>query len=130
MISSGRESMTQSGTICPAAGNAAKEADGITLEFLKLLQDSVVDTVRRSSPGNLVPTSFPDRLDRQQLNDAYNDPSSGIQSHRKRVAQPKIAVPWPAPGWSWWPPTSPSGHRNTRSRRFAARGLLNWGRPG
>ncbi|MFP3463021.1 cobalamin-independent methionine synthase II family protein [Arthrobacter globiformis] len=128
------------------AANAAKEADGITPEFLDLLETSVVDIVRRqkdlgidipndgeyghamsntvdygawwnysfarlggleptnvdrwadaavhrSTPGNIVLTSFPDRRDRQKFKDAYNDPSSGILAHRKSVAQPKIAGP-------------------------------------
>ncbi|MDQ0754395.1 cobalamin-independent methionine synthase II family protein [Arthrobacter sp. B3I4] len=128
------------------AANEAKEADGITAEFLDLLETSVVDVVqrqkdlgidiandgeyghtmsssvdygawwnysfsrlggleptdvdrwadakvRRSSPGHIVLTSFPDRRDRQLFNDAYNDPSSGILAHRKSVTQPKIAGP-------------------------------------
>jgi 5-methyltetrahydropteroyltriglutamate--homocysteine methyltransferase len=49
--------------------------------------------VHRSSPGNIVLTSFPDRRDRQKFNDAYSDPSSGILAHRKSVTQPKIAGP-------------------------------------
>jgi 5-methyltetrahydropteroyltriglutamate--homocysteine methyltransferase len=49
--------------------------------------------VHRSSPGNIVLTSFPDRRDRQAFNEAYNDPSSGILTHRKSVAQPKITGP-------------------------------------
>jgi 5-methyltetrahydropteroyltriglutamate--homocysteine methyltransferase len=49
--------------------------------------------VHRSSPGNIVLTSFPDRRDRKKFNDAYSDPSSGILSHRKSVAQPKIVAP-------------------------------------
>lgn len=128
------------------AANESKEANGITPEFLDLLETSVVDVVarqrnlgidipndgeyghamassvdygawwnysfarlggleptnvdrwadaevRRSSPGNIVLTSFPDRRDRQKFNDAYNDPSSGILAHRKSVTQPKIAGP-------------------------------------
>ena len=128
------------------AANEAKEADGITPEFLDLLETSVVDIVRRqgdlgidipndgeyghtmsgpvdygawwnysfsrlggleptevdrwadaavhrSTPGNIVLTSFPDRRDRQKFNEAYNDPSSGILAHRKSVTQPKIAGP-------------------------------------
>ncbi len=128
------------------AANEAKEADGITPEFLDLLETSVVDVVQRqkdlgidipndgeyghtmsssvdygawwnysfsrlggleptevdrwadaqvhrSTPGHIVLTSFPDRRDRQQFNDAYNDPSSGILAHRKAVTQPKIAGP-------------------------------------
>lgn len=128
------------------AANAAKEADGITPEFLELLEASVVDVVqrqkdlgidipndgeyghtmsssvdygawwnysfarlgglepttvdrwaesgvRRSSPGNVVLTSFPDRRDRQAFNEAYSDPASGILTHRRSVAQPKIAGP-------------------------------------
>jgi 5-methyltetrahydropteroyltriglutamate--homocysteine methyltransferase len=128
------------------AANEAKEADGITPEFLDLLETSVVDVVQRqkdlgidipndgeyghtmsssvdygawwnysfarlggleptdvdrwadagvhrSSPGNIVLTSFPDRRDRQKFNEAYNDPSSGILAHRKSVSQPKIAGP-------------------------------------
>lgn len=49
--------------------------------------------VHRSSPGNVVLTSFPDRRDRQAFSDAYNDPSSGILSHRKSVTQPKVVAP-------------------------------------
>ena len=128
------------------AANEAKEANGITQEFLDLLETSVIDVVarqrnlgidipndgeyghamassvdygawwnysfarlggleptnvdrwadaevHRSSPGNIVLTSFPDRRDRQKFNDAYNDPSSGILAHRKSVTQPKIAGP-------------------------------------
>ena len=128
------------------AANASKEANGITPEFLDLLETSVIDVVarqrnlgidipndgeyghamassvdygawwnysfarlggleptnvdrwadaevHRSSPGNIVLTSFPDRRDRQKFNDAYNDPSSGILAHRKSVTQPKIAGP-------------------------------------
>lgn len=128
------------------AANAAKESNGLTPEFLELLEASVVDVVqrqkdlgidipndgeyghtmsstvdygawwnysfarlggleptnvdrwaeaevRRSSPGNVVLTSFPDRRDRQAFNEAYNDPASGILTHRKSVAQPKIAGP-------------------------------------
>ncbi|MDQ0692633.1 methionine synthase II (cobalamin-independent) [Arthrobacter sp. W4I7] len=56
--------------------------------------DRWADTqIRRSSPGNIVLTSFPDRRDRQKFNDAYNDPSAGILAHRKSVSQPKIAGP-------------------------------------
>ncbi|MCU1539135.1 MAG: methionine synthase [Arthrobacter sp.] len=128
------------------AANEAKEADGITPEFLDLLETSVVDVVQRqkdlgidipndgeyghtmsssvdygawwnysfsrlgglaptdvdrwadaqvhrSSPGNIVLTSFPDRRDRQKFDEAYSDPSSGILTHRKSVTQPKIAGP-------------------------------------
>ena len=128
------------------AANESKEANGITPEFLDLLETSVIDVVarqrnlgidipndgeyghamassvdygawwnysfarlggleptnvdrwadaevHRSSPGNIVLTSFPDRRDRQKFNDAYNDPSSGILAHRKSVTQPKIAGP-------------------------------------
>lgn len=128
------------------AANAAKESEGITPEFLDLLEASVLDVVQRqkdlgidipndgeyghtmsssvdygawwnysfarlgglvptdvdrwkdaavhrSTPGNIVLTSFPDRRDRVAFNDAYNDPSSGILAHRKSVAQPKIAGP-------------------------------------
>ncbi|HEX2247099.1 MAG TPA: cobalamin-independent methionine synthase II family protein [Arthrobacter sp.] len=128
------------------AANESKEANGITPEFLDLLENSVIDVVarqrnlgidipndgeyghamassvdygawwnysfarlggleptnvdrwadaevRRSSPGNTVLTSFPDRRDRQKFNDAYSDPSSGILAHRKSVTQPKIAGP-------------------------------------
>jgi len=50
-------------------------------------------TVHRSSPGHIVLTSFPDRRDRQAFNEAYNDPSSGILSHRKSVTQPKVVGP-------------------------------------
>ncbi|MET3923347.1 cobalamin-independent methionine synthase II family protein [Arthrobacter sp. UYEF20] len=128
------------------AANEAKEADGMTPEFLDLLETSVVDVVQRqkdlgidipndgefghtmsssvdygawwnysfsrlggleptdvdrwadakvhrSSPGNIVLTSFPDRRDRQKFAEAYSEPSAGILAHRKSVTQPKIAGP-------------------------------------
>ncbi|WP_125613105.1 cobalamin-independent methionine synthase II family protein [Specibacter cremeus] len=128
------------------AANEAREANGITDEFLELLESSVVDVVtrqkdlgidipndgeyghtmsnsvdygawwnysfarlgglqattvdrwadaevRRSTPGNVVLTSFPDRRDRQKFNEAYNDPTSGILAHRKATTQPKIVGP-------------------------------------
>jgi 5-methyltetrahydropteroyltriglutamate--homocysteine methyltransferase len=49
--------------------------------------------VHRSSPGNVVLTSFPDRRDRVAFNDAYTDPSSGILTHRKATTQPRITGP-------------------------------------
>ncbi|GLB68033.1 cobalamin-independent methionine synthase II family protein [Arthrobacter mangrovi] len=56
--------------------------------------DRWADTeVHRSSPGNIVLTTFTDRRDRVKFNDAYTDPSSGILAHRKSVKQPKIAGP-------------------------------------
>ncbi|WP_061711774.1 cobalamin-independent methionine synthase II family protein [Kocuria palustris] len=48
---------------------------------------------RRSSPGNIVLTSFADRRDRKRFAEAYADQSSGILTARKRVAQPKITGP-------------------------------------
>ncbi|WP_287928859.1 cobalamin-independent methionine synthase II family protein [Arthrobacter sp.] len=47
----------------------------------------------RSTPGNVVLTSFPDRRDRQKFNEAYSDPASGILAHRKATTQPKIVGP-------------------------------------
>jgi 5-methyltetrahydropteroyltriglutamate--homocysteine methyltransferase len=56
--------------------------------------DRWADTeVHRSSPGNIVLTTFTDRRDRVKFNDAYTDPSAGILAHRKSVKQPKIAGP-------------------------------------
>ncbi|HET9348466.1 MAG TPA: epoxyalkane--coenzyme M transferase, partial [Arthrobacter sp.] len=128
------------------AANEAREADGVTPEFLDLLETSVVDIVQRqkdlgidipndgeyghtmsssvdygawwnysfsrlggleptevdrwadaavhrSTPGNIVLTSFPDRRDRKKFSEAYDDPSAGILAHRKSVTQPKIAGP-------------------------------------
>ncbi|PYI69549.1 epoxyalkane--coenzyme M transferase [Arthrobacter livingstonensis] len=49
--------------------------------------------VHRSTPGNVVLTSFPDRRDRQKFIDAYSDPASGILTHRKATTQPKIVGP-------------------------------------
>ncbi len=144
------------------AANEAKEADGITPEFLDLLETSVVDivqrqkdlgidipndgeyghtmsssvdygawwnysfcrlggleptdvdrwadaTVHRSTPGNIVLTSFPDRRDRQKFNEAYNDPSSGILAHRKSCHAAEDRRPAArTPGRSSWPRTSPT----------------------
>jgi len=128
------------------AANEARERDGITPEFLELLETSVtgivarqrelgidipndgefghtmssavdfgawwnysfarlgglqettVDrwaetTVNRSSPGNVVLTSFPDRRDRRAFAEAYADPASGILAHRKATTQPKVVAP-------------------------------------
>ena len=47
----------------------------------------------RSSPGNIVLTTFTDRRDRVKFADAYTDPSSGILTNRKSVKQPKVAGP-------------------------------------
>lgn len=49
--------------------------------------------VKRSSPGNIVLTSFPDRRDRARFRDAYEDPTAGVLAHRASVAQPKITGP-------------------------------------
>ncbi|RAX51139.1 epoxyalkane--coenzyme M transferase [Arthrobacter sp. AQ5-05] len=62
------------------------------------LEDTTVDrwaetTVNRSSPGNVVLTSFPDRRDRQAFAAAYADPTSGILAHRKATTQPKVVAP-------------------------------------
>jgi len=128
------------------AANEARERDGITPEFLELLETSVtgivarqrelgidipndgefghtmssavdfgawwnysfarlgglqettVDrwaetTVNRSSPGNVLLTSFPDRRDRRAFAEAYADPASGILAHRKATTQPKVVAP-------------------------------------
>ncbi|NKE08452.1 MULTISPECIES: cobalamin-independent methionine synthase II family protein [Kocuria] len=48
---------------------------------------------RRSSPGNIVLTTFTDRRDRERFREAYEDPSSGILTARKAVTQPKITGP-------------------------------------
>ncbi|MGB9033673.1 MAG: cobalamin-independent methionine synthase II family protein, partial [Paeniglutamicibacter sp.] len=62
------------------------------------LQETTVDrwaetTVNRSSPGNVVLTSFPDRRDRRAFAEAYADPASGILAHRKATTQPKVVAP-------------------------------------
>ncbi|MDQ0094125.1 cobalamin-independent methionine synthase II family protein [Paeniglutamicibacter psychrophenolicus] len=62
------------------------------------LQETIVDrwaetTVNRSSPGNVVLTSFPDRRDRRAFAEAYADPASGILAHRKATTQPKVVAP-------------------------------------
>lgn len=62
------------------------------------LEDTTVDRwsetkAHRSTPGNIVLTTFPDRRDRQRFNEAYADPSSGILAHRKSVSQPKVVAP-------------------------------------
>lgn len=49
--------------------------------------------VRRSSPGKIVLTSFPDRRDRQRFAEAYADPASGILTNRKSTTQPKVVAP-------------------------------------
>ncbi|KAB1655076.1 cobalamin-independent methionine synthase II family protein [Pseudoclavibacter chungangensis] len=48
---------------------------------------------KRSSPGNVVLTSFSDRRDRERFRDAYEDPSSGVLAHRTPTTQPKITGP-------------------------------------
>ena len=62
------------------------------------LEETTVDrwaetAVNRSSPGNVVLTSFPDRRDRQAFAEAYADPTSGILAHRKATTQPKVVAP-------------------------------------
>ncbi|MGL3805291.1 cobalamin-independent methionine synthase II family protein [Paeniglutamicibacter sp. R2-26] len=62
------------------------------------LEETTVDrwaetAVKRSSPGNVVLTSFPDRRDRQAFAEAYADPTSGILAHRKATTQPKVVGP-------------------------------------
>lgn len=62
------------------------------------LEETTVDRwaeteVKRSSPGNVVLTSFPDRRDRQRFAEAYADPTSGILAHRKSTTQPKVVAP-------------------------------------
>ncbi|HAG63787.1 5-methyltetrahydropteroyltriglutamate--homocysteine methyltransferase [Kocuria rhizophila] len=47
----------------------------------------------RSSPGNIVLTSFPDRRDRSKFREAYEDPTAGVLAHRASVSQPKITGP-------------------------------------
>ncbi|WP_115686203.1 cobalamin-independent methionine synthase II family protein [Corynebacterium senegalense] len=49
--------------------------------------------VKRSSPGNIVLTSFVDRRDRALFADAYNDPHSGIFAGRAKVGNPKFTGP-------------------------------------
>lgn len=46
--------------------------------------------VKRSSPGHIELTSFPDRRDRALFSDAYNDPNSGIFAGRAKVGNPKF----------------------------------------
>ncbi|MBT1001428.1 cobalamin-independent methionine synthase II family protein [Paenarthrobacter sp. DKR-5] len=48
---------------------------------------------RRSSPGNVVLTTFTDRRDRQRFREAYNDPTSGILTGRKPGSQPTVTGP-------------------------------------
>ncbi|MEX5256034.1 cobalamin-independent methionine synthase II family protein [Kocuria arenosa] len=48
---------------------------------------------KRSSPGNIVLTSFPDRRDRERFREAYEDPASGILTGRSSTKQPKITGP-------------------------------------
>jgi 5-methyltetrahydropteroyltriglutamate--homocysteine methyltransferase len=48
---------------------------------------------RRSSPGNIVLTTFQDRRDRQRFFEAYNDPTSGILTGRKPGSQPTVTGP-------------------------------------
>ena len=62
------------------------------------LEETTVDRwaetkVNRSTPGNVVLTSFPDRRDRQAFAEAYADPTSGILAHRKATTQPKVVAP-------------------------------------
>ncbi|MFJ6415862.1 cobalamin-independent methionine synthase II family protein [Paeniglutamicibacter sp. NPDC091659] len=62
------------------------------------LEETTVDrwaetSVNRSTPGNVVLTSFPDRRDRQAFAEAYADPTSGILAHRKATTQPKVVAP-------------------------------------
>jgi 5-methyltetrahydropteroyltriglutamate--homocysteine methyltransferase len=48
---------------------------------------------RRSTPGNIVLTTFTDRRDRQRFKEAYNDPASGILTGRKPGSQPTVTGP-------------------------------------
>ena len=62
------------------------------------LEETTVDRwaeteVKRSTPGNIVLTSFPDRRDRQRFAEAYADPTSGILAHRKSTSPPKVVAP-------------------------------------
>lgn len=50
-------------------------------------------TQHRSTPGNIVLTSFYDRRDRERFRAAYEEPTSGILAHRKAATQPKVAGP-------------------------------------
>lgn len=55
-------------------------------------QDRWKDTTkRRSSPGDIVLTSFADRRDRNRFRDAYEDPASGILANRAHTTHPR----WP-----------------------------------
>ncbi|MEH0108995.1 cobalamin-independent methionine synthase II family protein [Tersicoccus sp. MR15.9] len=49
--------------------------------------------VHRSSPGNIVLTSFPDRRDWSRFREAYTDPNGGVLTGRKPVIQPKVVAP-------------------------------------
>ncbi|MGM7668615.1 cobalamin-independent methionine synthase II family protein [Microbacterium sp. A93] len=49
--------------------------------------------VHRSSPGNIVLTSFPDRRDWTRFREAYSDPNGGVLTGRKPVSQPKVVAP-------------------------------------
>lgn len=49
--------------------------------------------VKRSTPGNIQLTSFPDRRDRSLFAEAYNDPNSGIFTGRAKVGNPKFTGP-------------------------------------
>jgi len=48
---------------------------------------------RRSSPGNIVLTSFPDRRDRQLFNAAYTDPESGVSTGPRTTVWPTCVAP-------------------------------------
>lgn len=49
------------------------------------------NSVKRSSPGHIVLTTFPDRRDRSKFREAYEDPTSGILANRKAVGNPVFA---------------------------------------
>lgn len=49
--------------------------------------------IKRSTPGNIQLTSFPDRRDRAMFSEAYEDPTSGIFTGRAKVGNPKFTGP-------------------------------------
>lgn len=48
---------------------------------------------RRSSPGNILLTSFPDRRDRQRFHAAYTDPESGVSTGPRTTVWPTCVGP-------------------------------------
>lgn len=49
--------------------------------------------IKRSTPGSIQLTSFPDRRDRAMFSEAYEDPTSGIFTGRAKVGNPKFTGP-------------------------------------